>query len=1532
MIHCFAKQRLHFLAKFYACQRLCLLLVVIPSVVFAQVPANHSTQQYENVSQFLTRLSPNEGLSQSYVNKTVQDNQGFIWIATEMGLNRYDGYQVQHINGPNNVFSEASIRTLFIDSQGYLWVSTLYSGLYRLDTTSLVVTQFFTGKLADQPTQVASVDTIIEGDNHQLWLGISGKLFLFNPQTKKLTHYFTVAKPNDIIRALLIKQNWLFCATSNGLYRLNLTTHQMALINHRPNSIKTSESNNTKFLLTDAKLGLLVGTVDGLYALTNYLADDPNKITNRLIIKSLNIWHITRYVNKYLLATNLGLFQFDPSNLQSKFILKFSASHYQVTDDNILDILPDRSGNFWLASRSQGVMIWSPLTERFTNISASTKLKLSHDDVWATYQDQQKAIWVGTDNGLNKISLTNQSVQHYLVSNDTKAVSGNQLISSIFQDKNDTNSLWLATSLGLKHFNKTTGELQPADFDKTTAAMLVQHPSYNYHVVNNQQILFFNDLGYFSYNLTTHTLTTFSALAKMAPPSLAQAFIGQIGAHKNDMLLTTSGHLFRLNLVTQKITQLYKSPNYHPQNYNYIDSWLLDNNNILWLAIVGEGLVGIDYKTLTERYRFNTHNGLTSNSIYGLQQDNYHNLWFSSQAGIYRFNLKNHHIEHFTAKDGLLSNEYNSFAFTKLQDNRLVYGSTRGITLINPSDFITSPSRKPYQVHLTNVKIFTDTKIIEQLQQTKQINLAHNDYGLKLHFSTLQFNQQQKTLYNIVLNGPTQLHFQRLAKNELLLSKLPAGHYQLQITAINPITGQLSTPLTLTINAKNVFWLSTSAKFGYAILLFFLIANFIDRRNSQRRHLESEHEKAQTSSAQIQLALEASGSSIWDYYQFNQQLYRTKIDNGIYNEQDSLVSLTSHFKAIDPLQQANIEQQWLDFISGKQKRWDVNYRVAMDDGSWQWYRDKGSVIKYDDHGVPVRFSGTYTNITEQKAKEAQMAIFGEAFSQINDWVLILDANKKPITANKAFMTTFAAEQESPLSSLQRFFQLVGKQKTQEFTEILDNLKVGEIWQSEELISTNNNERHPILVKINVIEDENNQITHYVAVISDISAQKEAEEKLRHWAHYDYLTNLPNRRLILEKIDHTIAEYPHNEKKSALFFIDLDKFKQVNDSLGHQAGDELLKYVADTLLDNVKSRDIVARQSGDEFMILIEQFARIDDLMQLAQRINHRLSKPVKIASNNINVSSSIGIAIFPDDADNSAELIRKADLAMIHAKQLGRSQFQFFTPEMNAKAHRRLELEIALVHAHENQQFQNFYQPIIDCDNQQIIGFEMLLRWSNNGTMISPMEFIPIAEEIGMIAQLTDAAVDRALRDYHQLQALFPSCYISINLSAIHVLQPGLCATLLKLISKHKLSSKVLRLEITEGTLLVDKKTTQLRLQELKSHGFKLLLDDFGTGYSSLTYLSQFPIDVLKIDQSFVRNLQSNPMNKAIVKTIVALADSLSLDCITEGIEDIEQLNYIRNLGCSQIQGYYFAKPAPLAELLAPQFQTTIEQKFAEIR
>ena len=483
------------------------------------------------------------------------------------------------------------------------------------------------------------------------------------------------------------------------------------------------------------------------------------------------------------------------------------------------------------------------------------------------------------------------------------------------------------------------------------------------------------------------------------------------------------------------------------------------------------------------------------------------------------------------------------------------------------------------------------------------------------------------------------------------------------------------------------------------------------------------------------------------------------------------------------------------------------------------------------------------------------------------------------------------------------------------------------WRGDAYIKTKINPSHPIHISITAVAKDSNVVSYYVVVISDLTEQKRAENELRYLANYDPLTKLPNRTLMYQKISHAIKDADTRASLVALLFIDLDKFKPVNDSFGHAVGDQLLCDITHRMNSMLDNNAIVGRQSGDEFLLLIKNLDSPQSLSDLVRSLTAELAKRVVINDFAINISASIGVALYPFDADTTDELIRNADIAMMHAKQSGRNGFKFFTEQMNNQITQKLLLENALKDAYKDDLFFNNYQPIVNNKSKKIKGVELLMRWQHQAELISPAVFIPIAEETGLIDVLTEQALTRALEDLAPLFKANPRFYLSLNLSPVHILKSNLAERLLLILNQHHIKPVQLRLEITENTLLDDKNKAAKKLHALRNAGFKLLLDDFGTGYSSLTYLSQFPIDVIKIDQSFVRNIGQDRGNESIIRTIHTLAENLGLYCIAEGVETIEQIQFLNSIGCDDLQGYYFAKPTTAEILISDAYIQALQEK-----
>jgi diguanylate cyclase (GGDEF)-like protein/PAS domain S-box-containing protein len=441
----------------------------------------------------------------------------------------------------------------------------------------------------------------------------------------------------------------------------------------------------------------------------------------------------------------------------------------------------------------------------------------------------------------------------------------------------------------------------------------------------------------------------------------------------------------------------------------------------------------------------------------------------------------------------------------------------------------------------------------------------------------------------------------------------------------------------------------------------------------------------------------------------------------------------------------------------------------------------------------------------------------------------------------------------------------------------------------------------------------------VAVARDITERKEAEQRLLKLAHFDTLTGLPNRSQFYDSLGHSLRQAGEHKWSLAVLFLDVDRFKNVNDTLGHTIGDELLRQFSSRLVDCLRVRDTIGRFGGDEFAAILMLPEGAQNAITVVDKIRESLRQPFDLKGHEVTVTASIGIAVFPDDGNDPDTLIQYADTAMYRAKEAGRDAFRFFTAEMNAQSLARLELENALRRAIDNEEFVLFFQPKVNIGNGRISGAEVLIRWKRPGHgMVSPALFIPILEETGLIVRVGTWVIHEACRKIAQWgKSGIGAVHLSVNVSGIQFFVGGLEEEVLKAIREHDIAPELLELELTESSLMSNAEETITVLRNLKELGIQISIDDFGTGYSSLAYLKRFPIDKLKIDIAFVREVTSNPDDAAIVLAIINMAHSLKLDVIAEGVEKEAQLAYLRRHGCDEMQGYYFSRPLPEEEFQA---------------
>jgi len=456
------------------------------------------------------------------------------------------------------------------------------------------------------------------------------------------------------------------------------------------------------------------------------------------------------------------------------------------------------------------------------------------------------------------------------------------------------------------------------------------------------------------------------------------------------------------------------------------------------------------------------------------------------------------------------------------------------------------------------------------------------------------------------------------------------------------------------------------------------------------------------------------------------------------------------------------------------------------------------------------------------------------------------------------------------------------------------------------------------LSVTIIKNESGQSCGTLGIITDLTADKDSAAVIRQLAHYDLLTNLPNRALLCDRMDFMLGRSKRNDEQFALMFLDLDRFKNVNDSLGHLIGDELLIQLAGRLKSALREEDTVSRLGGDEFILLIPE-TDADGAAHVAAKLLEITAQPYPIGPHELTCTSSIGVALYPSDGADFETLSMNADTAMYRAKKAGRNTFRFFTNEMQKSSARALQLENALRRALENNELSLVYQPQLALSDNRIVGAEALLRWKHPDLgQISPAEFIPIAEDSGLILPIGEWVLRTAAQQMRSwIDAKLAIELISVNLSAVQFRQATLIRRIAQILKEEDLPTHHLELELTESTAMDNPVAAMAVMSELHELGIRMAIDDFGTGYSSMSYLKRLRANRLKIDQSFVHDLFANPEDEAIITAIISLADNLGLKTIAEGVETKAQIDFLRMKGCDEIQGYYFSKPLAAEDLEA---------------
>lgn len=1494
---------------------LCILsfVAVLPAGLALPLNAANTQLKFEHIRS-------EEGLNQNTITSLFMDSAGMLWIGTQDGLHSYNGYNFNlFIHSPNDPqsISESYISDIIQDAQGYLWIGTFSQGINRLNLKTGTFERIGIEQGLTDP-RVTKLNIV----GNTLWIGTQSGLFSFSTRTKRLSQvslgtsiepYITsLANVDNTYLLAGTRDNGTFAVSANTITRLNVPQDVIAY------QIKANSSR---------AISLALGNQLWHYDLTTQQGTIIWQAEN-------NVPYIKDFVQTsqgqfWVVGPEAGLIQLEREADQfvatyHKFDPKRTNS---ISENNILSLLEDPFGNLWLGASYSGLNKINTRRQYFQHLfEYTTELPQQSNNVRSLYRSQDQALWIGTEGaGLKRLARNSKTYENYstffakALGLETQYL--NLTLRSIIQDKQGV--LWFASNYGLGRLapNGEFSLLNVADSKDTSA-----EANYVRSLELDDQNRLWVATSHALYRKSTvndkFTSVSLTGIENFHP---TQNLLLTLRANNNILWIGSLNGLVKLDMQTGHGDVFYHDP--HDKNSiinNRIRDILVASNGDVWFATHG-GISRLSYQTLLPIFSdYTREQGLPSDTIYALLEDDEHHIWFSSNAGIGKLNPTNNKIINFNEQEGLQALEFNGGVKLKDSDGDLWFGGINGINRFNPK--ILPDKRGEAKVALTAYKIAGQKQTILDLSHPPKIVMNYADQLVSFEITSLDFSYTGKNRFSYFLEGFDNHWHDLPTGNEITFTNIDPGNYVLHVRHSLEYNrqGDYTLLVDLTVNAP--FYRTELAYALYILLTLTLLIWIVKWRKQKRRQQQEFETSIRASEERLKLALWASGDGMWDWNIQEQQVYRTHTDIPVPQwNRHHLLHDNAH-----PEDRERFRHELAEHLQGRTPFFEVEYRIEHSSNKWVWILERGKVVEANGQGHPIRMTGTTRDITSRKLIENELVLSSQVLNSMNEAVVVAGLDYRIRSVNPAF-SNITGYSERQISDKYLIHLAYSRKQRDLFNSIEQQLLRHKHWAGE--IWIRNKARRAILVwlEINQVIDIKGETSHFVAVFTDITERKKAEEDLRFLASFDTLTGLPNRTLFQDRLNHAISQAHRSNNIVALLFLDLDRFKHINDSMGHHIGDLLLKAVAHRLQNAVREGDTVARLGGDEFTIILEGVAKTKAATLISEKVLKAFQAPFLLEDKSLTISTSIGISLYPNDAVDVDSLIKFADTAMYHAKALGRNNFQFYTNKLNEMATRHMLLETGLKQAIARNELSLVYQPKFCLRNGSLTGLEALLRWQHSELgPISPAEFIPLAEETGMINQIGHWVINHACQQLAEWNELgFSDITMAVNLSA-RQLKADIISTIEVALAVSGLPAQALELELTESMIMGNPQESVNILSKLKALGLTIAVDDFGTGYSSLSYLKRFPIDTLKIDREFVRDITNDPDDAAITSAIIALAHSLELNVVAEGVETQEQLNFLALQGCDQVQGFLLSKPLSAKDcqtLLIQQIQKRQNEK-----
>ena len=1463
---------------------------------------------------YFTQYDNRDGLSQTTVTAMLQDDGGMVWVATQNGLHRFHGYRfipVEEFAPEGDPMPPSFVTALAQDAKGRMWVGSERDGIHIVDVANRRI-DALAPQLLSADGRPIRIDALLRADTRGMFVAGDGKLWQVQPGTAP-GQAVALEGARSIEQLALDAKGRLWAATDAGLFRIDTRRGEAIRVLDEPfHDLQTDREG--RFWAVSAR-GLSrvdgeAGTVAEPEPLPLATHEEPIALTSDA---DGRLW---------LSLRNSDLMRYDPTSGE---ILRVGAQPEidgGLKESGVPYLFVDRSNLLWLGGRMRGVATASADGAAFpaifdTDLSGSAMAPGNY--IRSLAEDEDGSLWIGSagdgvkryDSATGRFQRFDEAMRQAAGSSDPNAP---LQASGIVQDAKGR--IFASSSLGLFQLDRTSGRAMRMgpDIDGSalgaTALLLARDGSLWTGILEHGLARFEPDTG---------AWTMFGA-DPGNPEALHQDRI--LALHEDD-----KGRIWIAGVRGVDVHDPAGEGFIHfahsgsapaSLSHDIVRSIAPASHGALWLGTHG-GLDRIDEphpgQFVVTHVDAAAH--LSSGPVYGVVEDAAGLVWLSGHEGLTRFDPGTGQTRRYGLESGLQDLEFNGNAQLRLTDGRIAFGGIRGINLFDPARVQHSHFEAPVvitSVHIGGVMAAFDPARPDRLEMPQEART------LRLSFAALDFFSPQNNQFAYRLEGFDPEFIESGNLPHASYTNLPPGDYLFRVRGANSDGVWNEKEATLALRIVPAWWNSTLARIGYAALALLLLgALFASYRNRQRQRLNL-LEQIQERENRLKMALWGSGDEFWIIDVPNWVMHRIGA-NFVHGAPQADQSLTHEewMKAAHPEDGPRVQQLAIDHLEGRAPTFESEHRMRNARGECIWIRARGKVVERDAQGNPLRMAGIARNVTSQRHAEREHRIAAEVLRCMSEAMCVTDLDFRVVQVNPAFsrMTGYSESEITgqSIALLQSTHHNEDFYLRQREDTARDGHWRGEMWQqrkdAEEFLSW---------FEFTAVVDSAGQRTHYVGVLTDITEKKRAEQELRYLANYDTLTGLPNRSLLTERLARAVVRARRHESMVAVLFLDLDRFKDINDTLGHAAGDRILKASATRLLSVVTPSETVARLGGDEFTVVMEDIIDESAAIRAALTIMEAFSQPLEIEGGGEQiVTPSIGISLYPNHALIPTDLLKFADTAMYRAKERGRNTYQIYDQQMDAEARRRTLMTAALRRAMDRGELHLQFQPRLSLVDGRIGGVEALLRWRCEELgEVTPTEFIPLAEETGLILPIGEWVLNEACRTLrHWSDIGINDLSVAVNVSVLQLLRGNLPETLQQVLTTHGVPAHRLELELTESMVMANAEQAISALQAIKRTGVSLAIDDFGTGYSSLVYLKRLPIDTLKIDKEFVRDLNQDPDDEAITATIITMAHSLGLNVIAEGVETEEQLNYLREHGCDEIQGYWLSRPMPASDCIA---------------